>query len=121
MYIEGTRSTPSVLIEPGKIKITGRSIPEDSFGFYDPVMHAIIDYFEETEESTEVSMHLEYINSGSKKFITNILSTCNEFYVGGKKLVIKWYFDVDDESMEELGHDLKAFVSIPFDVVEVAE
>ncbi len=121
MYIEGTRSTPSVLIEPGKIKIEGRSIPEDSFSFYDPVHHAIVDYFNSTEVDTVVHLHLEYINSGSKKYITNILSTCNDFFLEGKKMVIQWFFDMDDESMEELGHDLNAFITSPYEVIEIPD
>ncbi len=119
MNIEGTRSTPSVHIEPGRIEIKGRSIPEDSFEFYNPVVHAIKDYFDSTDLKTEMYFHLEYINSGSKKFITNILFNCNQYYQKGKNIIIHWHFDSDDESIQELGNDLKILIQIPFNMKEI--
>jgi len=120
MKIEGTRSTPYVIIEPGKIEIKGRSIPEDCFEFYNPVFNAIQDYYSNNSTKTEMHFHLEYINSGSKKFITNILALCNEFYQKGQDIMVRWYFDSDDESIEELGNDLRTMLQIPFHLVEVA-
>jgi hypothetical protein len=119
MNIEGTRSTPSVLIEPGIIEVKGRSIPEDSFEFYNPVLNAIHDYFNNNELKTEIHFHLEYINSGSKKFITNILSVSNDFYQKGRNINIQWHYDSDDESMQELGNDLRGMLQIPFHLIEV--
>jgi hypothetical protein len=119
MNIEGTRSTPSVYIEPGIIEVKGRSIPEDSFEFYNPVLNAIQDYFTQNDIKTEMHFHLEYINSGSKKFITTILSVSNEFYKKGRSIIIQWHYDSDDESMQELGNDLRIMLQIPFHLVEV--
>ncbi|MCB8995404.1 MAG: DUF1987 domain-containing protein [Bacteroidales bacterium] len=116
MNIEGTRATPSVFIGPGKIEIKGRSIPEDSIEFYNPVHYAVKDYFQNNAGKTEVIFHLEYINSGSKKLITNILITCNDYFNEGRDVVINWYYDPDDESIEELGEDLKAMIQIPFHI-----
>ena len=119
MNIEGTRTTPSVCIEPGIIEVKGRSIPEDSFEFYNPVLIAIHDYFANSELKTEIHFHLEYINSGSKKFITNILGVSNEFYQKGRSIIIQWHYDFDDESMEELCNDLRGMIQIPFHLIEV--
>jgi hypothetical protein len=114
MNIEGTRSTPYISIGPGRIEIKGRSIPENTYEFYSPVIHAINDYFLKTELKTEMHFHLEYINSGSKKLITNILVSCNDFYQAGKNITIQWHYDSDDESMQELGNDLRSMLEIPF-------
>jgi hypothetical protein len=119
MNIEGTRATPSIHIQPGRIEIKGRSIPEDSFEFYNPVYHAIEDYFNTSDLKTEMHFHLEYINSGSKKFITNILHNCNKHYKNGRDISIKWHFDSDDESILELGNDLRLLIQIPFNMIEV--
>jgi hypothetical protein len=119
MNIEGTRSTPYICIEPGKIEIKGRSIPENTFEFYNPVLKAINAYFLKTEIKTEMHFHLEYINSGSKKLITNILVACNDFYHAGKNITIQWHYDPDDESMQELGNDLRSMLEIPFYLNEV--
>ncbi len=119
MNIEGTRSTPSIQINPGIIEIKGRSIPEDSFEFYNPVVHAIQDYFRKSNTKTEMHFHLEYINSGSKKFITTILIHCNEFYQNGTSISVLWHYDADDEAIEELGNDLRSMLQIPFHLIKV--
>jgi hypothetical protein len=119
MNIEGTRTTPSVLIKPGQIEIKGRSIPEDSFEFYNPVIQAIDDFFKKKPTHTRIHFHLEYINSGSKKFITNILGIANECYRTGSDIEVHWHFDYDDESMQELGNDLRTMLQLPFHLVEV--
>ncbi len=119
MDIEGTRTTPSVHIERGKIEIRGRSIPEDAFDFYNPVLHAVEEYFNTEEGTTELHFHLEYINSGSKKFITTILGAVNRYYQKGRNIVIRWYYDSDDESILELGNDLRVMIQIPFHMISV--
>jgi hypothetical protein len=118
MYIEGTRSTPSVLIEPGKIEINGRSIPEDSAEFFEPVLSTVSEYFRNKVSETVIHFHLEYINSGSKKYLTNILSVCAEARRNGHQVRVLWYFDYDDESMEDLGNDLKKILDLPFSIYE---
>ncbi len=119
MKIEATGHTPSVRIENGIIEIKGRSIPEDSHDFYAPIVHLIQEYLKDPHENTVLQFHFEYINSGSKKYITNILYTFNEFYLQGKDVTILWYYDSDDESMEELGNDFQQMVNIPFRMLAV--
>ncbi len=120
MQIEGTKVTPYISILDGIFEIKGRSIPEDAFDFYAPMVHEVQDYLEHPKSSTELRFHLEYINSGSKKYLTNILARFNDFYLEGNEIVIYWYFDHDDESMQELAIDLRSMVQIPFHIIEVS-
>jgi hypothetical protein len=115
--IEETKNTPFISIEKGKIRIKGRSIPEDSFEFYEPVLNACNEYVQNPPQNTEISIHLDYVNSGSKKFLTNILSLFEGSYLQGNNYKIQWYYDIDDESMHDLGNDLKAIIKIPFRIV----
>jgi hypothetical protein len=119
MFIEGTKNSPSISVSDGIFEIKGRSIPEDAFEFYSPLLHKAQDYMKSPKEKTELRFHLEYINSGSKKYITNFLAKFNEFYLGGNNIIIYWHFDYDDESMQELGNDLRSMIQIPFHIIEV--
>jgi len=119
MFIEETKNTPSLSISEGIFEIKGRSIPEDAYEFYLPLITETQSYMENPLDKTEIRFHLEYINSGSKKYITNFLSKFNDFYLSGKQVVIYWHYDYDDESMQELGIDLKSMIQIPFHIIEV--
>jgi hypothetical protein len=117
LLIEETKTTPFISIEKGKIIIKGRSIPEDSFEFYEPVLKACTEYIQNPPQDTEINIHLDYVNSGSKKFLTNILSVFEGSYLQGNNYQIKWYYDVDDESIHDLGNDLKGIIKIPFQII----
>ncbi len=111
--VEETRTTPFVLIDQGNITIKGRSIPEDSFEFYEPVVNAFTEYVLKPAKHTVVNIHLDYVNSGSKKYLANILTTLEKSYLEGNGYEITWTYDSDDEAMLDLGNDLKGIVKIP--------
>ena len=115
--VEETKITPFISIEKGKVMIKGRSIPEDSFEFYEPVIKACQDYVLNPAPNTEINIYLDYVNSGSKKFLTNILSVFEGSYLQGNNYNISWYYDIDDESIHDLGNDLKSIIKIPFQVI----
>ena len=119
MHIERTKSSPSIDVKDGIFEIKGRSIPEDAYEFYAPLQKELSLYIENPKPKTEIRFHLEYINSGSKKYLTNFLAKFNEFYLEGNEVIIYWHFDYDDDSMQDLGNDLKSMIQIPFYIAEV--
>jgi len=114
--VEETRTTPMVLIDQGVITIKGRSIPEDAFEFFEPVVEACRKYVEKPAKHTMVKIHLDYINSGSKKYLTNILTVLEASYLDGNGYEISWIYDHDDEAMLDLGNDLKGIIKIPMSI-----
>ena len=114
--VEETKTTPYIKIEKGLITIKGRSIPEDSFNFYDPVMKACDEYVSDPPKLTEIAIHLDYVNSGSKKYLTNILTVFETNYLKGFHYNIVWKYDSDDEAMFDLGIDLKGIIKIPIEI-----
>ncbi len=115
--VEETRTTPSILIDLGEITIKGRSIPEDSFEFYEPVIEACREYVQKPPRHTVVDIHLEYVNSGSKKYLTNMLTVLEKSYLDGNGYEVTWTYDTDDEAMLDLGNDLKGIIKIPITIV----
>ena len=118
--VEETRTTPYVLIDEGQITIKGRSIPEDAFEFFEAVVDACKKYIEKPVIQTNVNIHLEYVNSGSKKYLTNILTLLEKSYLDGNGYDITWTYDSDDEAMFDLGNDLREIVNIPI-TIKVSE
>ena len=115
--VKETRTTPFVKIDKGEVTIKGRSIPEDSFEFYEPVIKACEKYVESPAKHTVVNIQLDYVNSGSKKYLTNILTILEENYLDGNGYEVNWIYDADDEAMLDLGHDLKGIIKIPLAII----
>ncbi len=116
-----TKSTPWIVLEPGRIFIMGRSIPENPNNFYRPVQEWISDYVRDYDGKSTIELGFEYINTSSIKWIFTILRQLSELKEIVNNVNITWYFEHGDEDMCELGFILRSLVECPFVVVEVEE
>jgi hypothetical protein len=117
LVIEGTDETARIVLDKknATFEITGRSLPEDSAEFFDPVLQWIKEYRKDPNPETNVVFRLDYFNTASSKFIQDILAQL-EGLAGVK---VSWYFFEDDESMEEAGIEFSEFVQIPFEFKKI--
>lgn len=121
---EATQNTPTINFVPGQglLEIKGRSIPENSVGFYKDILEWIDDYGKTAPATTTVNIHLEYFNTASSKCILDVFKMLDIIQKGGNsEVTVNWHYDEDDEDMLEAGEDYEAIVSIPFKMIEVEE
>ena len=113
LHLEGTEDTPKIILDKTNriFEISGRSLPEDSAGFYKPVLDWINTYAKQPNPITEFAFKLEYFNTSSSKLILDVLSDLED--IKGTK--IEWYYHEDDEDMEEAGKEFSELVEIPFE------
>lgn len=111
--IEGTEDTPKIILDnQNKIyEISGRSLPEDSAEFYQPVIDWLSEYSQGPDAETIFVFKLEYFNTASSKLILEILSALED--IPGVK--IHWYFYEDDEDMEEAGEEFSELIDLDFE------
>jgi hypothetical protein len=111
--LEGTEDTPKILLDKGNgiFEISGRSLPEDSAEYYQPIIDWLKTYGEDPLEETIFVFKLEYFNTASSKLILDILTALEEI----TGVVIHWYFYEDDEDMEEAGEEFSELVDIDFE------
>ena len=117
LYIKGTSKTPEINFAPGLIQISGRSIPEDAVAFYHPLVKWIENYIQSPEEITKVKFNIEYINSGSNRFVYNMLKLIENCHIQGHKISVDWFYEEDDDTIMNLGLDFKTLLSVPFNLV----
>jgi len=116
-----TKRTPWIILEPGKIFIMGRSIPENPNDFYRPVLEWLSEYALNYTGKSKIELGFEYINTSSIKWIFTILRELSEMKEIVSNASIIWYYEHGDEDMCELGFILRSLVECPFIVVEVDE
>ncbi len=116
--IKGTEDTPNVILdaENNIIEFSGRSLPEDVVTFYAPVLQWIEEYAKSPNPKTEVIFRLEYFNTASSKILLDILLKFEDIMNDGNEIVVQWYFQEDDEDMEEAGEEYSEIVDIPFEM-----
>ncbi|HET9487223.1 MAG TPA: DUF1987 domain-containing protein, partial [Chryseosolibacter sp.] len=108
LHLEGTEDTPRIILDKDKgvMEISGRSLPEDSTEFYIPVLEWIGTYAKDPNPSTDFIFKLEYFNTASGKLILDVLYALED--IPGIK--VHWYFNEEDEDMEEAGQEFSELV-----------
>lgn len=120
LMIESTEDTPRVVFDPANnnFEISGRSLPEDAPSFYGPVLAWLDQYYSGSPlPETHIDFKLEYFNTASSKLILDVLMKLEEYHSAGNETLIKWYFDEDDEDMQEAGEEFADLVGVPFEHV----
>jgi hypothetical protein len=117
--ITGTDDTPSVHLDKDKgiLELSGRSLPEDVTMFYQQILDWIDAYVKAPNDKTEFNFKLEYFNTASSKVILDILLKFEDIVENGKSVVIKWFYNEDEEDMLEAGEEYADIVSVPFEYI----
>jgi len=120
---EGSAKTPAVSFDStsGILELKGRSIPENSVEFYKPLNDWIDSYGSTPCDKTVVDIKLEYFNTSSSKCILDLFKKLERINLKGTEVHVNWYFEQDDEDMEEAGEDYQAIIKLPFKMIEVEE
>lgn len=123
LFISGTPKTPTINFDgnEGSIIIEGRSIPENSLDFYKPIMEWLDSYLVDPKGETNVTIRLEYFNTSSSKCLLDVFKKLEIIFKRGKKVLINWHYEADDEDMLEAGEDYQSIVKIPFKMIEDEE
>jgi hypothetical protein len=119
LIIGSTNLTPGIEFdgELGQFELKGRSIPENSLEFYQPVYEWLDAYLENPKEKTVVKVQFDYFNTSSSKCILDILKRIDKLDDMGKDVLIKWFYDENDEDMMEAGEDYSDLLESPFEII----
>jgi hypothetical protein len=122
MKIEQTFTSPLINLKgTGQLIIHGKSMPENSLEFYQPVFNWIDGYSQYPASITILDVNLEFFNSSSSKCILTILKGLEKIKKQGVEVSINWHYTDDDEEMLEAGKDFAAILNLGFSFIKGAE
>lgn len=117
--IKATEDTPGITLHKasGFISISGKSLPEDSATFYQPVIEWLSVYIQNAASNTSAEFKLEYFNTSSSKQIFKIISLLKELSKTNS-VAIKWYFDKGDKDMQLSGERFSKLCQMPIETIQ---
>ena len=122
LHIEGTAKTPAVSFTDGLLEISGKSIPENSIEFYQPMYDWIEQYGQQPSKATTLVVRLEYFNTSSSKCLLDVFRKLEAIHKSGKSEVsVTWMYEGEDEDMMEAGEDYGDIVSLQFTIEKIQE
>jgi hypothetical protein len=114
---EELKNCPGIAYYPdtNKLELIGRSIPENPELIFHRLEEWLTLHFEKNN-GLDVNIQLEYINSGSSKYLYEILKRLTGYGRSGKLVKMKWLYEEDDEGMLELGEHYRDTAGIPLEI-----
>jgi len=104
-------------VEKGKLEFSGRSIPENSIEFYRPVVDWVDRYLETIPQQITITVKLEYFNTSSSKSLYEIFKKFENAFKAGNQVLVRWFYEQEDEDMRESGEDFRDILKIPFELI----
>ncbi|HEY5124060.1 MAG TPA: SiaC family regulatory phosphoprotein [Ignavibacteria bacterium] len=118
IHILPTDNTPEFHFRPeGIITIRGRGLFENTTEVIDHIMIWIDEYLINPAEITYVNISFEYLNSFSTTILVTILRKLTQVILQSEKLVIRWYYEEDDEDILERGEYISSTFDIPINFI----
>jgi len=128
--LEATEKSPGIFFDPQDktFEMEGNSRPENVRDFFIPVIEKLrknLDEFMNREEALtpehplKCTFKLEYFNSSSAKFISDMLVIIGNYNKKGLPVKLYWYFKEGDEDMLEVGEDFSEMIDMPFQMVMI--
>lgn len=119
--INKTEDKPSVFFDKQNniFKIEGKSLPENSKEFYDPILEWISEYVKQPNKETDFVCKIDYFNSSSARKFFEIFKELEKIKDSGNSIQVTWCHSAEDKLMEIKGQEFKSVVGIPFKVEAV--
>ncbi|MFO8236096.1 MAG: DUF1987 domain-containing protein [Bacteroidales bacterium] len=133
LKIPSTDKSPRVLFDPENriFEIEGNSRPENVREFYQPIIETLKKFFTQILDDDTIDDYsdsplkfiykLDYFNSSSAKFISDIFFLVGNYSKKGIPVKIYWYFDEGDEDMMEVGEDFSNMIDVPFQMIMISQ
>lgn len=118
--LEATPTTPQIILDPaGRFEFSGKSLPENSFEFYRPVLDWLDDFSStyKGEFPVTLSFKLEYFNTSSTSHFLKVIKKIERLFQDGYDASVFWFHDPEDEDMREAGEDFRLLVRMPINIV----
>lgn len=120
LNIKSTEDTPEVFFcITGISSISGRSIPENAFSFYEPILVWVKELNMHEVKQFTLVFNLDYFNSSSGRYIYEILYQLEKSPHKSSYKII-WKYEIEDDLMFEKGEAIESICSIPFEFIEIS-
>jgi len=115
LIYEETTETPGVILdkENETFKIWGKSFPEETHKYYEPLLNWLDEYIQNPNNKTSFVFKMDYFNSASSTRILEMLYTLDKLYKAGNDVIIQWHYLEIDDDMVESGKEFSEMISAP--------
>jgi hypothetical protein len=124
LFIAATAASPEVdfRFDQNVLSLRGESYPENAAAFYTPIVERLNAWLDDCAAALiTVEVTLTYFNSSSTKMLFSMFDALDQAASSGKRVLVNWYRDEEDETILEFGEELQTdFTAIKFNDCPIA-
>lgn len=120
LFIQATSKTPEISMSAtGILRVSGRCIPDEPDEFFAPLFEWAEGYCREPAEETVIEASIEYISGTNHGKLYRLLTKLKEATSSGRKMVINFKYEADDDQMRDLGLYWAEILKVPVNMIPV--
>jgi hypothetical protein len=121
-HIFPTDKTPEVILEAeGTLVIKGRAMILNKTAPSEKLLDCIDRYLHNPARITTVTIALEYLNSFCTQILVTVLRRIARVSDQGNVLIVKWYYDKEDDDILERGQHISETFNIPIEFIPIED
>ncbi len=121
LSIESTEKTPRVEFNNSnnELLLEGICIPELTHDFFKPVINFVRQAEENSLKDFTLTVNLHFFNTGSARYILELMKNVQKLKEKGIGIKFKWFYNEDDEDIEEAGLSYSFILNEPFEMIPI--
>jgi len=119
LAIQATISSPQVQGDAaqGLLCLSGESYPENTFDFFKPILAWATGFLARDRAPLTLELRLAYLNTSSIKCLMDLLDDLEEAHQAGRSIVVKWFYDAENDRALDLAEEFKEDLTLPFEII----
>jgi hypothetical protein len=117
--IAQTKTTPYAEFKDGYLVIKGKSVPLEYPDIYDIINNRLVVYSKVPSNQAQVDFYLSVVNAVSKRYIFKTFKLLEKLNQKGTTIKVNWFFQRDNEDIQELGEFFKSNFCIDVQLMEI--
>ena len=115
LIIKANNDTPEINFdgEKGVFSIIGKSYPENTKDFYNPLIKYIELYKLNPQEKTSIEFNWLFYNTATSKIIVKLIMLLKDL---DNQFEVKWFCDKNNDFLIEKGMELKEILDVNFNI-----
>lgn len=102
----------------GKLRISGFSLPENSYDLYSKPLNWLRDLKTSDPVPIELDLKFDYLDSSSVRSVADMVKILNNLRDHRFENVrVNWFYERDDDDMKETGADMSQLAKVEFKLI----
>lgn len=106
-------------IDRAMYEISGRAMLEGMINVHNRVLAWIENSLDKIEGNICINFKLSYADSRASKMISMLMSKLENYYTSGMSIEIRWYYNISDDDIYNLGEMLTKTKKLPIKMIGI--